>query len=288
MWYTLLSELTLIVAEQPEKYRALFSTKPDVQSIVVFSLDPSELPLDQVMEELRGAIPEQFSEWFLPSFSTTTERSRFAYYAAFADAVSPYYSYHTYICGLSSVRIDGTTEDWERLLDCWKTITKKLDTENLSPYFDKVTSIIENVLDGDPKFLKKIFWLENCGSGSDTEVYGWFTDLMRLQPEHLRKSCNFSTHIARVRYEHLNTRQKFILKAGLFYSVVSDDGRELRPDFGKLVYEVTEGVEANPDHQESKIIGFAVNWTPEMIEQSKNWVTNFKINFDGEIKLDRA
>lgn len=241
VWYTLLCELALIIKDNPETYRSLFTDSQEKKKIEVFTDDPEFLPLDKIANELIRLVPSGLAEHFLLKFSTSTDRSTFSHQAAFADAVSPYYDYFIKMCGISGVDVRGTTEDWQSIFDSWQVITEKLS--QLRPagqqeriYYDKVTNILTHITSYEKSFYSEIFRAEKCGSGSETELYGWFTELFFKQPDGVRKSSNFSTHISSVNYEHLQTKKKYKLKTGLFYSSIAE-GDTLEPDFGHIIYE---------------------------------------------------
>lgn len=241
VWYTLLCELCQIIAEKPETYRSLFTNAAEGEGkkeISVFTNDVSYIPLESVMDQLRTLIPNGFTNVFLPEFTTSTKRSSFAHAAAFADTVSPYYSYSTYCCGLRQIDVRGTKEDWVQVYTNWNTIIETLtylDKSNIK-YFSEVSSTISNIPKLEPKFFKEIFRAERCGSGSQTELFGWFTDLFRVQPEGVRKSCNFATHVSVVNYKNLDTNQSFVMKNGLFSSKLVADN--LEPDFAHIIYQI--------------------------------------------------
>lgn len=238
LWYTLLSELTLLIAERPDYFRSLFTTKAEGKTNITVHKGASlALPIDQIAAKLRLLVPDGFADWFLPEFSTSTLRSNFATQAAFADAVSPYYSYSMKCCGLPSVTLLGSKEDWEKLLAHWMYIGEVFNCEE--DYFSTVSGIIFSVIrqydEVDKQFLQDIFYSERCGSGSDTEVHGWWTKLYRDQPDSLRKAANFSSHIAKVKYKDLDTDLNYQMINGIFSSYIVED--ILVPEFSMVVYE---------------------------------------------------
>ena len=52
-WYTILSELSLIVNKDPENYRHLFTDSPEKKTIVVLTEDPVELPIHLILDNYR-------------------------------------------------------------------------------------------------------------------------------------------------------------------------------------------------------------------------------------------
>lgn len=239
IWYHLLTEVTQIVKAGVEKYRNLFTTTQEKQTIIVQTHDVTYLPLDEIVQMLQKVIPSDIKNYLLPTFSTSTDRSKFAHCAAFADMCSPYYDYCTMMCGIPKVWLQGTKEDWDRLIENWLHLTQFF-TDEIS-YFSVVTSTLCEIsyqfTEVDKDFLKRIFYMERCGSGSDREAFGWFTNFYWKQPD-LKKVDNFSSGVAVVNYKNQDTDRNFVLKSGLFGSTEHDGF--LLPEFSCIVYEKKE------------------------------------------------
>lgn len=242
IWHILLCEIATIVAESPERYRSLFTHSAEQEEISVQSDSLTILPLDKIATQLQKKIPGKFADLFLPRFSTTTDRSEWAIQATLADISSPYYSYSMYCCGIPFVEVEGAESDWQKLLFNYAEITNTLlhiYTDNsLQMYFTNAKNVVRALAGEVYVDWKKFFSLEKCGSGSETEVFGWITSLFHKQPEGVRKVRNFSTCISNVSYTQLDTGRKFTMKNGLLYSSVENN--LLRPDFGYVVYEKRE------------------------------------------------
>lgn len=241
VWYTLLCELSQIVGMDPERFRYLFSESDEKQEIVIHSDDPVVMPIEGLITMLESLVPTDTAP-FIPEFSTSTDRSRHAFHAAFCDMVSPYYNYMMMVCGIPAIEVLGTSEDWTRVRDCWSAM-KSTVLAGMGIYYVRVLQILNGILMNvampTPEFWKDIFRLERCGSGSDTEAHGWFTELFHEIPT-TRYVSNFSSHVSTVKYKHLNTRKDYEMKVGLFPANLH--GQVLVPNFGFLVYEKTETV----------------------------------------------
>lgn len=238
IWHTLLCEIASIVKSDPKKYKDFFASSDEVQEISVPSDDPELLPLGLIMEALRDKIPNDATNLFLPGFTTSTDKTRLAHHAAFADAASPFYRYSTYACHIPKLDILGTVEDWNSLTESFMGVTKLLGID--TPWVEDViiiTLAIKNALHNptpDIGFLQNILYIIRCGSGSEEEVFGWYTDLLNTSPDP-RYVRNFPTSVSKVYYTNLTTEKKFVLASGLFSSSVREDGF-LVPDFGYFVY----------------------------------------------------
>jgi len=233
IWYTLLSELTLIIKEDPENYRDLFSTSDKKQEILICSGDPVMMPIDTLTKVLEDRVPIE-TESFFPEFSTRTPKSFFAFQASFCDMCSPYYNYSMYLCGIPKIDVRGSLDDWKNLLDKWKKLSSMtLDKANawaISVY-ELLNSLIQNY--NKESFWNDIFSLKRCGSGGQVEVLGWFSKLFRFQPK-VKYVENYSNHISIIKYKQLNFDINYEMGVGVFESAKEDDF--MVPDFGYVIH----------------------------------------------------
>lgn len=231
IWYTLLCEIAQQVKATPEQFRHLFTASEGTQDIIVPSASDTVLPLDLIIDQLKRLVPGG-ADKYLPRFTTSTEESNLALYAAFADTVSPYYNYMMYACGIPGIDVRGTQVDWVHLnelsralpLELWPTLAGSTLIANL----------VNEATRNDPEFWRGMFNLEYCGSGHQTEVTGWIRKLFFKQPG-VAYVENFSSHISRVNYKNLDTNKDYSLLSGLLSSSVV--GTTLEPTFGWFVVE---------------------------------------------------
>jgi hypothetical protein len=242
LWYTLMGELVQIVQNDIEGYRDLFTTSPEKQDITIETDEMVVMPLSLLIQKLKDRVPTD-TDTFLPQFSTTTARSRHAGHAMFCDMCSPYYNYCMYLCGIPVIDVKGDKEDYETIYANWDKLTNLFIDMNPAVDFlfmNRVRNLLKNIKDNlnqSPEFWNDIFRLEECGSGSDVEVRGWWTQLYREMPS-LAFPDNFSTHIAKVPYKQLNTNKNYEMQDGLFFSKMEDEF--LVPNFGFVVHEKME------------------------------------------------
>ncbi len=239
-WFILLNESAGHIKDNSEHYRSLFTTASEGKTdIVVPTMDPQLIDLNLIADELRKLVPTDI-DIFIPRFSTSTPSSSFAFKAAFADAMSPYYNYMMLLCGIPKLQVQGTIEDWNQLSDGIEKLKGLLNKdESIIGYFDRIKnvakSIINNIETPNADFWKGMFSLDRCGSGSQVDVNGWIVDLYIKKPRPAYVN-NFPTNVAKVSYTLINTGQKFEMKYGLFSSN-NEDGF-LVPDFGFIINEL--------------------------------------------------
>jgi hypothetical protein len=246
IWQLVLSEISGHIKNHSEDYRYLFTKSDDKVKISVPTADPELIDLNLITKELKKLVPTNI-DIFIPEFTTTTQPAKLAFMATFADAMTPYYNYSMYCCGIPKVSIIGDKEDWDKIslnLTTLKDILYKSNIDilyknNISNYINNVLVVINNISsqydEVDEDFIKDIFKLVACGSGGQTEAYGWITDLFIKKPR-LKYVHNFPTCVAKVPYTFLETGQKFELCHGLFSSNEVDG--YLIPEFGFIINEV--------------------------------------------------
>lgn len=234
IYHIVLCEIAGHIKENAEKFRNLFTSSSEKKKLLVYSFDPYILPLHSMVDELVKNIPSDITS-LLPEFSTTTESSRFALAAAFCDAMSPYYSYMMMLCGIPKARVEGTVDDWKKVLSSLHSVVDMLE---LQDYYCKVEKAIQNVIDAivseDGRHLQNMFSLVRCGSGGQVKVDGWITDLFMQYPR-VGYVENFSSCVSSVEYKNLSNQKDYVMKSGLLRSTF--EGEYLVPDFTFIVYE---------------------------------------------------
>jgi|CXWL01.1.fsa_nt_gi hypothetical protein len=246
LWHVVMCEIAEHVKQNSDYYRNKFTTSSEKEMIVVLTGDPEVLPLHSIVAKLDEKVPSDISA-FIPKFSTSTELSQFVFKAAFADAVSPYYSYGMKLCGIPKVKILGCADDWKLFQKNISLLKGILDKSDMIEYFKGVSEGIDNIstiynlntasIPAIQTIWKQFFKAEECGSGSQYVIDGWITKFFK----HYNKDSgvldvnDFSTCVSIVNYKNLDTDKIFNLYAGLFTS--KENEGFLEPDFGYFVCE---------------------------------------------------
>lgn len=241
VWYTLVSELAQVVKADPEAYRSHFTPYQGKTEILVNATPQGVIDMSALMDALRALVPGGLTELFLPEFSTNDRRAKLALSAAFADVASPYYSYAMIICGIPSVRMTGTQEDWQKLCWNWDRLSGFV-FPSLRTWTYRVSKLLDRLADQfrkpDPRFMKMIFTesLDErsapCSSPSHLR-FGWWFEFYREKPATFHIE-SYPPHVANVNYSCRETGDQFQLRSGLFSSKVEDGF--LVPSFGTVVF----------------------------------------------------
>ena len=233
IWYTIISEFSLLVKKDIEGYRSLFTDSPEKKEILIPSGSLTVMPLDRLAATLKDTVPSDTSVFF-PEFQSFTINTDYALLASFCDICSPYYNYSMYLCGFPFIDVRGTVDDWKILREQFLRL-KKIIKDEL--WVSRVCNVLSSILARfkDEEWWKGIFKLKKCGSGHQTEVSGWLTDLF-IEPPKVRYAENFSSHISQVRYKQLDTGKDFQMSVGLFCSSLT--GECLEPRFSTIIHEI--------------------------------------------------
>jgi hypothetical protein len=253
LWNMVLCEITTAIRANAEDYRYLFSTSDDKQTISVETDNAVHFPIGKLVVELQKRMPSDIKQ-FLPTFSTTTPQSTLAQQVTFADAVSPYYNYSMYMCGLRSVTVQGDKLDWEKLRDALMTLSVTLENHlavasyltdvaiiatTISTTFDSTAQRTEierlGLEELQREWWTSMFSLKNCGSGHQVEVDGWIRRLFMTETAP-RYIGNYSRHISVMDYKNTTNDTDFRVYSGLFHSVLKDG--ILLPDFSYVLCKV--------------------------------------------------
>jgi hypothetical protein len=235
MWYTLIGELVQIVADEPKKYAELFTTTPDQkQDIIIRSGDLEVMPINDLMEAIKRVVPTK-TDVFLPEFSTTTERSRQAVYASFADG-KPVLQLHDVLLWHPYVDVRGTQDDWQKIVDNWEAVAKLVPGHD--DFFAnslKTLKEIVNQFDGpDPEFLEENVPPQRMRFRLPNRTVRVVHRILPPNSPGPGSPRTSSTHIAKVCYKQLNTNLDYEMYQGLFTSKLNGD--LLEPEFGYIVY----------------------------------------------------
>lgn len=246
IWYSVLCELALLIKEDPEQWRDLFTDSKEKKELLVLLTDVTEegvplLNMRGFCQALSENIPGGLEDYLLP-FTTTSERSSFAQQAAFMDAVSPYYNYSMYLCGIPELILAGSEEDWDRMkVACLSLQNKMTRSEKGSRWISGVLGVIEKFTGAFSNSgltdWTEMFFLKECGSGSQQELRGWVLEIFQSIPNYAL-SDNFSTHISDVKYKVKwgSGDKAYVCKTGLFHSDLTSENI-LIPSFDYVICE---------------------------------------------------
>ena len=239
LWFTILNEISRAVKEYPEDFRKIFTDSAEKKEISIATTDSIVMPVEHLLAQVFTLIPSALKkDDIVLNFSTITPASRMAFSAAFVDAASPYYSYLMYLCGFNKIKVLGTVEDYSLIKTGLIKLSSIFYNTILLDYFTRLEVLFTNLISrfDDKDAWLDIFFIENCGSGHQQVIKGWFADLF-YEMKGVKEIKTFPKHISKINYKNLSTGKSYEMEVGVFSSNISEDGY-LVPDFEYGVNEV--------------------------------------------------
>ena len=160
-----------------EALRKHFVSHSGKLSLVVsnnrIKLDNSSSPWEEVFEEFEKEIKrnagKELVQALTADFTTTTPVSRIATQTALMESVKPYFEFvHIRIsCGIPEITLEGTTRDWERVLEKARYMKKY----ELSWWIDSLEPLLKEFIKASKGQIDKNFW-RNMFKYHTLKVYG--------------------------------------------------------------------------------------------------------------------
>ena len=196
IWLLITQGVAACVNTEPEKHRNVFVQHQEKIKITITndSLVKGSKSNDwmshfgEFSKVIKEGIGEDLHSLLLPDFSTTDPISRAASEICLMDIVQSYYSYRTRTrCGIPRVTLEGTIEDWERLVEKTLQIASKFNGE-LDWWFKHVCYIVGEFFEASKGNINTNFWNDMYKYGSvsgGAKANGY---LIRLLP-YLKNDC---------------------------------------------------------------------------------------------------
>lgn len=113
---------------------------------------------DGVIDELCQRVREHIGsvhDQFVPNFSTTGSKERIAAKIVLLDAVKSYFVYEVHsLCGIPSITLEGTVEDWQSLADRVETFAEF----NLEWWLTALRPILQEFVEAVRGKVRQPFW----------------------------------------------------------------------------------------------------------------------------------
>lgn len=196
IWMIICQQFSQYVNENPEEVLHLLVNHEGKQVLAVTRYEPPSSLADwgSVIDEFTGGIAKYSNNdvagTLVADFSTTGRDERIASEVTLMDVVKPYFEYELIIaiCGIPSITLTGTPEDWQKVVDK----AKALEVFGLGWWVEELVPILEEFVkasEGNPDYW---FWKDivkksrprkiqgpSCGRSSKplTKLDGWFLKL---------------------------------------------------------------------------------------------------------------
>jgi hypothetical protein len=184
LWYMIVSQVAEFIKLHPDEYAFMFTTKPDEKQLIeirddslVYGSEGNDWgrTIELFRTPLRAAVIDVTADLFLANFTTTTPEDEVAVLVTFMDAASPYFKYRVNtLCGITSIQLLGTPEDYELLLNKTSRLANAFPA--LEQYFNVLLQVLSRIAESfttspDLEFWNSLYRFK-AESGMDT-VTGW-------------------------------------------------------------------------------------------------------------------
>jgi hypothetical protein len=185
IWLLICQGFSQHVNNNSDSLRKLFVDFSGKMSLVVIS---TQITLDnpnsswkdvfpEFMEKINAAVGKNLTNTLTADFSTTTDVSKIASQITLMDAMKSYFDFIVIYmsCGIPQVTIEGTPEDWQKVLDK----TEALRQYKLDWWVDSMEPVLKKILAASKGEIDKPFWQtmfkyhQKNSCGAPRIVDGW-------------------------------------------------------------------------------------------------------------------
>ncbi len=162
IWLLICQGFAIHVHENAEALRHQFVAHDGKQEINIMRKDihkgQADAPWDDVIAQfshrVQSFILTDLYQTLTPKFSTTTPTDTTAFEVAFLDAVQEYFSLSMTLCGIPSITLEGSPEDWRNL----RENMRKLGSYNLDWWVRVLEPILDEFVLAAEGQINKAFW----------------------------------------------------------------------------------------------------------------------------------
>ncbi len=252
-----------------------------------------EIVFPQFVNQIGDFTGKKLTNILTANFSTTDETSRIVSQITIMETLKAYFDYKVSIsgCGIPSITIEGTTEDWKSVLEKTRFISKfKLSwwTRDLEPILEKIIEAKKGEV--DLEFWMNIVRIHSKNKyGSKTTIDGWIVKFFPYTKEGKKNTLinlppveDLASEIVKVPfvYENRISQKSYNMEfwAGFIGLSQNKNNFTLKPQIGWAVTRNQSNKKLEADY--SPDIQFAENISFQKIDLIPSEIIGYKeINF---------
>jgi hypothetical protein len=145
----------------------------------VESIDNWETIMELLADKMAEHTQDDIIDWTVCDFSTSTSKEKFISRIALFSAFRNFFgSYARASCGLSKVTLEGTIDDWKRIVEKAQNLYT-FEQPILSQWADVLIPVLTEFVNAYQGNVNRHFWQRICthiplGSAGDKKFRGWF------------------------------------------------------------------------------------------------------------------
>ncbi len=257
IWLLISQGFARHVNANSENLRHHFIDSSGKLSLIISSskitLENPDSPWEEIFPEFKNQIAlytgTDLMELLSANFSTTTPTTRIASEITIMEAMEPYFEFIVIyvICGIPEITLQGTTEDWQKVLDK----TKQLAKYDLNWWISELEPLLAQFIAASNGEVDKIFW-QNMFKyhsqkkyGAPNIIDGWIVKFFPYDKNGKRNDLKqvkgretLPEEIVKVDLKHINEQQEetmLELWAGFVGLEQNKDNYALTPKIGWMI-----------------------------------------------------
>lgn len=166
-------------------------------------------------EKISGYVGQELTDMLTADFSTSTPVSKAASQITLMKAFEPYfdYVYIMIVCGIPEITLEGTTEDWEKVLAKAQYLRKY----DCGWWIDEIEPILKKIIQTKKGKIDKKFWMNMFKYhtlkqyGSPRIIDGWIVKFYPYSASGERHNLKELTFRSKLPSEMVNVNLRYIL-----------------------------------------------------------------------------
>ena len=228
VWLIICQGFANYVNAHPEEMRnqlVFHEEKMDIKVISNNYVTSYDEDWEKMLEKISSAVSENTRNdvvtLLTADFSTTGITERIASQITVMETLKPYFNYEeiSFLCGIPYITLKGTPEDWEKVLEKTRGLSKYKAMENWTKELEPILAEFVKAAKGEPD---KDFWQDmvkkrrvrklksyryGCGTIISTKLDGWFLKFFLSEngtiPEKVNWNYNMPSEMVRVGFKRV-------------------------------------------------------------------------------------
>ena len=192
IWQLILNAFSRHVDDNSERLRNKFVNFEGIKDLNVVKVGSlkdiykyKKEIIEELVEKISQTVGSQLVDALTPNFSTTTNESLIAGKVSIMSAFKRYFRFRgsMKVCGIPYILLEGTLEDWEKILEKLKFLSKyEFSNKKMEKDIKEIINTKKGKINLD--FWRKIImetkkedddW-RGCGSEGEDKITGWICD----------------------------------------------------------------------------------------------------------------
>ncbi|KAA6348098.1 hypothetical protein EZS27_004447 [termite gut metagenome] len=159
-----------------------------------------EVVFPQFIKQISGYTGQEITDILTSDFSTTTPTTQIVSQITIMETFKEYFDYKVIMigCGIPKITIEGTVDDWEKVLEKTRYISKY----DLKWWTNELEPVLQQIINTKKGRFNKKFWMEMIKFhtekkyGNPKVINGWITKFFPYDKDGIRTNLKSITDIS--------------------------------------------------------------------------------------------